>query len=90
MVAKTVEDALVVPAQALVSDEEGKKSVMVVGSDGVAHKRDVDVGIQTSDTVQLLKGVKPGEHVVVKGLQQIRAGMRVEPILESPLPTPRR
>ena len=67
MVAKTVDDALVVPAQALVSDEEGKKSVMVVGSDGVAHKRDVDVGIQTSDAVQLLKGVKSGEQVVSAG-----------------------
>ena len=34
------------------------------------------------------EGVKPGEHVVVKGLQQIRAGMRVEPILEMLPPTP--
>jgi membrane fusion protein (multidrug efflux system) len=31
------------------------------------------------------EGVTPGERVVVKGLQQIRAGMRVEPTLE-PLP----
>jgi membrane fusion protein (multidrug efflux system) len=28
-------------------------------------------------------GVKAGEHVVVKGLQQVRAGMRVEPTLEA-------
>jgi multidrug efflux pump subunit AcrA (membrane-fusion protein) len=28
------------------------------------------------------EGVKPGEQVVVKGLQQIRPGLRVEPTLE--------
>jgi membrane fusion protein (multidrug efflux system) len=31
------------------------------------------------------EGVKPGERVMTKGLQQVRAGMRVEPIVE-PLP----
>ena len=67
MVAKTVDDALVVPAQALVTDEEGKKSVMVVGSDGVAHKREVETGIQTADLVQIANGVKVGEQVVTLG-----------------------
>jgi membrane fusion protein (multidrug efflux system) len=33
-------------------------------------------------------GVKPGEHVVVKGLQQVRAGMQVEPTLEAIPPEP--
>jgi multidrug efflux pump subunit AcrA (membrane-fusion protein) len=67
MTAKTVDDALIVPAQALVTDEEGKKSLMVVGSDGVAHKRDVETGIQTTDSVQIASGVKPGEQVVTAG-----------------------
>ena len=67
MTAKTVANALVVPAQAVVSDEEGKKSVMVIGSDGVAHKRDVETGIQTPDSVQIASGVKPGEQVVSVG-----------------------
>jgi hypothetical protein len=34
------------------------------------------------------EGVKPGEHVVVKGLQQIRSGIRVEPTLETLPATP--
>lgn len=67
MVAKTVPDALIVPAEALVSDEEGKKSVMVVGTDGKAHKRDVETGVQTADTVQIVSGVKAGEQVVSTG-----------------------
>jgi HlyD family secretion protein len=67
MTAKTVPNALIVPAQALVTDDEGKKSVMVIGSDGVAHKRDVETGIQTPDSVQIASGVKPGEQVVSVG-----------------------
>ncbi|PYX97130.1 MAG: efflux RND transporter periplasmic adaptor subunit [Acidobacteria bacterium] len=44
MVAHTVPDALIVPAEALVTDEEGKKSVMVIGGDGIAQKREVETG----------------------------------------------
>ena len=39
----------------------------VVGSDGIAHKRDVETGIQTADSIQIVSGVKPGEQVVSTG-----------------------
>ena len=67
MVAKTVPDALTVPAEALVTDEEGKKTVMVVGSDGKAHKREVETGVQTAEAIQIVSGVKAGEQVVSTG-----------------------
>src|SRR5947207_335852 len=67
MVAHTVPDALIVPAEALVTDEEGKKSVMIIGSDGIAQKREVETGVQTSNSVQIVSGVKPGEQVVSTG-----------------------
>ena len=67
MVAHTVPDALIVPAEALVTDEEGKKSVMVIGSDGVANKREVETGVQTADAVQIVNGIKSGEQVVSTG-----------------------
>lgn len=67
MTARTVADALTVPATAIITDEDGKKSVMVVGSDGIAHKRDVEIGIQSADSVQIVSGVKAGEQVVGVG-----------------------
>ena len=67
MTAKTIPNALIVPAQAVITDEEGKKSVMVIGSDATAHKRDVETGIKNADSIQLLSGVKPGEQVVTVG-----------------------
>lgn len=78
MVAKSVSDALTVPAQALVTDEEGKKSIMVIGSDGKAHKRDVQTGIQTADAVQIVSGVKPGEQVVTTGAYGLPDNTRVK------------
>lgn len=67
MTAKTVPNALVIPAQAVVTDEDGKKSVMVIGSDGIAHKREVETGIQNQDSVQVVSGLKPGEQIVAVG-----------------------
>ncbi len=67
MTAKTVPNALIIPAQAVVTDEDGKKSVMVIGSDGVAHKREVETGIQNQDSVQIVSGLKPGEQIVAVG-----------------------
>lgn len=78
MTAKTVSDALVVPAQALVTDDEGKKSLMVVGGDSVAHKRDVETGIQTPDSVQIVSGVKPGEQVVSVGAYGLTDNTKVK------------
>jgi RND family efflux transporter MFP subunit len=79
IVAKTVPNALVVPAAALLTDEEGKKSVMVVGSDSVAHKREVETGIQTPDSVQIVSGLKPGEQVVSTGAYGLPDNTKVKP-----------
>jgi HlyD family secretion protein len=78
IVAKSVANALTVPAQAVVRSEEGKQTVMVIGSDSVAHAREVKTGIQTADTVQILDGVKPGEQVVATGAYGMADGTKVK------------
>jgi len=67
MVAKSVDDALVVPASALLTGADGGTSVMVVGTDGRAHQKAVKVGIKHGDDVQLLDGVQAGDQVVTTG-----------------------
>ncbi len=67
MVARTVPDATVIPASALLTEEGGASSVMLVGSDGRAHKQEVSVGIREGGEVQITDGVKPGQHVVTAG-----------------------
>jgi len=78
MVARTVPNALTVPAPALITDEEGKKSVMVIGSDGKAHKRDIETGIQTATAVQVVNGLKAGEQVVSVGVYGLPDNTKVK------------
>jgi RND family efflux transporter MFP subunit len=77
-------DALLVP-QAAVQESQGSASVFVVRADQTVQPRQVKMGPRLGTLWVVEEGVRAGEHVVVKGLQQVRAGMRVEPILETPL-----
>ncbi|MGH7299931.1 MAG: efflux RND transporter periplasmic adaptor subunit, partial [Candidatus Rokuibacteriota bacterium] len=78
-------DALVVP-QAAIQESQGSASLFVVGPDQTVQARTVRMGPRFGTLWVVEEGVQPGERVVVKGFQQLRAGMRVEPTLEA-LPT---
>lgn len=66
MVASTVNDAIVVPASALLKTPEGSTTVMIV-KDGRAQQVEVETGIKDNDRVQITKGLAGGETVVVRG-----------------------
>jgi len=65
--AQTVHDALIVPASALLNASGDQAQVMVIGSDETVQSRDVKTGIKTSEDVQIVSGLKPGEQVVIQG-----------------------
>jgi HlyD family secretion protein len=67
MVAKTVKDALVVPAGALFKTADGADYVMVAGSDEKAHQKIVKVGIRNGDDAQIVSGLDAGEKVITAG-----------------------
>lgn len=68
--------ALLVPQRA-VSELQGSYQVAVVGSDSKVSIRAVKVG-ERVDTMWILEsGVKPGELVIVEGLQKVRDGSTV-------------
>ena len=75
-------DAVVVP-QAAVQESQGAASAFVVGADGVVQARPVRMGPRVGALWVVEAGVKPGEHVIVKGLQKVRAGARVAPTVEA-------
>ncbi|MCU1271563.1 MAG: secretion protein HlyD [Acidobacteriaceae bacterium] len=66
MVARSVPDALTIPAAALLTDQ-GITSVMVAGADGHAHKKPVKVGIRDNDRVQIVEGLQLEDKVVALG-----------------------
>jgi HlyD family secretion protein len=67
IVARTVNDAVVVPASALVNASAGDAQVMVVDAESVAQARDVKTGVHNKDKVEIVSGLKPGEQVVSQG-----------------------
>ena len=70
--------ALLVP-QSAVAQSQGSYQVAVVGNDRKASMRAVKPG-QTVGTMWVIdEGLKPGEQVVVEGLQKLRDGTLVTP-----------
>lgn len=67
LTAQTVKDALVVPANSILTAPDGATTVMLAGSDGLAHQQAVKVGIRNGDDVQILEGVSANEKVVTNG-----------------------
>jgi HlyD family secretion protein len=67
LLARTIPDALVVPAASLLTADDGVTSVMLAGSDNRAHQRPVKVGVRQGDDVQIVQGVQAGDRVVASG-----------------------
>jgi membrane fusion protein (multidrug efflux system) len=74
----TKKGALLVPQRA-VTELQGSYQVAVVGSDNKVSIRPVNVG-ETVGTMWIInEGLKPGERVVVEGVQKVRDGAPVTP-----------
>lgn len=67
LTAQTVKNALVVPANSVLTAPDGSTTVMVAGSDGRAHQTSVKLGIRNGDDVQILDGLGADDKVVSSG-----------------------
>jgi RND family efflux transporter MFP subunit len=74
----TQEGALLVP-QVAVIDLQGTHQVAVVDSGNKVRIQAVDLGETFGKDWIVRKGLKPGERVIVEGIQKVRQGMQVDP-----------
>lgn len=74
----TAQNALVIPAESIVTTPAGGKGAMIVGPDGVAHLKEVTIGIQDDGLVQILSGISAGNQVVTKGAYSLDDGTKVK------------
>ena len=79
---RTQTGALLVPQKA-VTELQGSQQVAVVTSDGKVNVRIVALGDQVGDFWIVNSGVRPGERVVVEGLQKVRDGASVTVVQHS-------
>lgn len=70
--------AVMTPERAIGTDQS-KRFVLVVGGDGIAQFREVKLGALVDGMRVVRDGLKPGELVVVNGLQRVRPGAPVTP-----------
>jgi RND family efflux transporter MFP subunit len=72
---KNIEDAVIVPLEALVTTPKGQ--VVFVVEDGKAIARAVKTGIEADNRIQLVSGVQPGDKVIIAGNEKLKDGVEV-------------
>ncbi|MFW6107493.1 MAG: efflux RND transporter periplasmic adaptor subunit [bacterium] len=78
-------DAVTIPAQAVLQAPDGAQSAYVV-KEGKALRRDLQLGIEQGQRVQVTRGIEPGEQVVVKGNETLKEGAPVRLAGDGPKP----
>lgn len=73
-----VENATQIPSTAIVPADDGSTNVMLLGSDGAAHKRAVKVGLRTKEKAQILGGVTTADMVITEGAYGLDEGTKVK------------
>jgi len=68
----TVEPNPEVAATTAAQDGDKKVAVVFVVEDGKASQREVETGISSTTQVEILRGVEPGEKVVVGPYRELR------------------
>jgi len=87
VIAKSEEDALVVPASAVYKSEEAGDYVMLAGSDKKAHLTKIKVGIKTKELAQIESGIKENDSVITVGGYALPDGTQIK-IEAAPAPEP--
>jgi len=72
---ETHEDALLIPASALVREDD--ESAVYVVADGRVERRIVETGIEAANRIEVLTGLAENEQIVVLGHSGLRDGSKV-------------
>ncbi len=74
-----ITDALMVPTQALIPVQNGKK--IFISENGLAREVLVETGSRNDSTIRILSGLKPGDTILTSGVMTLRDGSPVNVIL---------
>jgi len=76
-----LENGIKIP-QRCVSEMQGRFSVFIVNEENVVEIREIDAGPKIDDFQVIRSGLEAGEKVVYEGLQWIRSGITVIPVVK--------
>ncbi|MBV8806487.1 MAG: efflux RND transporter periplasmic adaptor subunit [Sinobacteraceae bacterium] len=73
------QDAVLVPQQGISHNQKGDATALVVGADNTVELRTLQTDRAVGDKWLVTDGIKPGDRVVVEGLQAAHPGSKVQP-----------
>lgn len=76
-------EALVIPQAAVQEDQTGRFVLVVTAANEVELRR-VALGDRQGIHWEVEEGLSAGEHVIYEGIQKVRPGLEVAPVLEEP------
>ncbi|HEY1467776.1 MAG TPA: efflux RND transporter periplasmic adaptor subunit [Candidatus Acidoferrum sp.] len=76
--AKSVKDALVVPAGAVFKSPEAGDYVMIAGKDGKARLEKVKIGIRNKELAEIQSGIKENDPVITAGGYALPDGTKIK------------
>jgi membrane fusion protein (multidrug efflux system) len=73
-------EALLVPQQGVTRDQKGLPTALVVNAEKKVERRQLVTERAIGDAWLVTSGLKPGDQVIVEGLQKVRPGVEVTPV----------
>lgn len=70
--------AILVPQQGVSFDEKGNAKAMIVNKNNEVEKRAIKVDRSIKDYWLIKEGFNVGDHLIVEGLNKIKAGDKIE------------
>ena len=66
---------MAVPTEALVRRE--RNFVWVVDNEGKARRKEVEVGLETDEEVEIVGGLEEGTEIITKGITGLKEGQKI-------------
>jgi len=79
-----VNDAMLLPQQAVTHDPKGNAVVLVVATDGTVSQRIIQTGATQGDKWIVTGGLENGEQVILEGSQKAKPGSKVHATVATP------
>ena len=73
---ETIDDAILVPSEALIPVQNGKK--IFISENGKAKEIDVKIGARTGSSVRVISGLKAGDTILTYGVMALKNGTPVK------------
>lgn len=81
------QNVLMVPLQGITHNEQGKATTLILDQENVVQLREINAVKAVGNQWLVTAGLRPGDRVIVSGLQRIRPGSKAR-VLPSKLNTP--